>query len=153
MGADSKRKFTVRFDDGTEKHQFEVEAPVHAAKKAARRLIDPNGFTDPDTAREENSQRVDLREIGTRTLHVYEAWTWIHSAACSECGSRRVYYRKEKTPKYRCGSCGAEFEDPADPKDSDVESDLPDYLDDELTEAAVDSRGRSKVPKDEIKVR
>lgn len=135
------RKFTVRFDDGTEKYRFEVQTPYVAALKAARKLIDPNGFTDPETAREENSVRLYLREISTRDLHVYDAWTWIRNEACPECEGVSVYTRKSKTPKYRCSNCGTEFEEP-------IEADEDDYLGDQIG-AEVGGRGQSKVPKDE----
>lgn len=149
----SKRKFTVRFEDGTEKHQFQTSDPYFAALKAARKLVVPDGFTDPETAEEQNSVRLYLREIGTRTLYVYDVWTWERNYGCPECESRRVYTRKSKTPTYRCGSCGAEFDEPIDATDLNSESDLPEYLgDDGLTEAEADSRGRSKVPDDEIRL-
>ncbi|WP_135666677.1 non-histone chromosomal MC1 family protein [Halorhabdus rudnickae] len=149
-----KRKFTLRFEDGSERHKFTSEWPGHAALKAARKEIDPNGFTDPETAEEENSTRLYLREIGTRKLFVYKAWTWKHNHACPECGNRRVYRRKRKDPDYRCANCKAEFDTPMDASEAsekfdldDDENGLPDYLDeDDLTEADVTRLGRSRVP-------
>jgi len=153
-GGAEKRKFTVRFDDGEEEHLFHASHPGAAARKAARAMIDPNGYTDPQTAAENNSLRIYLREIGTRTLYVYDCYTWVHDDACPECGGRRVDYRKTKAPAYRCASCGAEFDEPAALEDVELRDDIPDYLDHtgELTHIQVESRGRSKVPKSEIKL-
>lgn len=146
-----KRKFTVHFDDGTEDHLFEVSEPYFAALKAARREIDPDGFTDPETAEQENASRIYLREIPGPTLHVYKAWTWKHRHACPECGSQRVYSRKEKTPTYRCAACGHEMDEPADLSDVDEVSESdPDWLfednEGELTGAEATNLGKSRVP-------
>lgn len=134
-----KKIYTVRFQDGSEKYRFEVQTPYLAALNAARRLVDPNGFTDPDTAREENSERIYLRELGTRRLHVYKAWAWLNECVCPECGNRQIYRRKRKTPTFRCQDCKAEFDEPAD-SDEEIEP---------TTDVEATNLGRSRVPEDE----
>ncbi|WP_161627328.1 non-histone chromosomal MC1 family protein [Halorhabdus tiamatea] len=152
-GDTQKRKFTIHYQDGTEDHLFRASEPYLAALKGARSEVDPNGYTDSETAKQENSARLYLREIGTRTLYVYKVWTWTQQSACPECGSRRVYRRKMKSPPYRCPACEAEFDEPADAADVDQESDLPEWLsdsdDDNITGAEATGLGKSKVPEGE----
>jgi hypothetical protein len=149
---DERRTFTVRFDDGTEKHRLTAQSPYVAAMKAARRLIDPDGITDPELAKENNERRIYFREIGTRTLYVYDAWTWVKDDACPACLSHRTYMRKTKWFQYRCAACGEEFDEPLVASELDIESDMPEHLAnaEQIVEAEGESRGRSKVPESEL---
>lgn len=70
-----KRNFALRHDDGSESSVFSGTTPRQAALKAARRL-------DDVAASEADAHRhtVRLREHGTDTVHVYEAWAWEEDA-------------------------------------------------------------------------
>jgi transposase len=68
---DDKRRFALR-ENGEETSVFKGNAPRQAALKAARRL-------DPEESKEEaveNSERITLREHGTKKVHIYDAWAW-----------------------------------------------------------------------------
>ena len=67
---DGKRNFALREGDGSEESVFSGNTPRQAALKAARRL-------EPASS-EDAAERIELRlrEKGTDTVHVYEAWAW-----------------------------------------------------------------------------
>lgn len=71
-----KRRFALR-EDSQETSVFTGQYPRQAAMKAARRL-DPTGTSEADA--EANAQQIRLREHGTDTVHVYEAWAWEEAA-------------------------------------------------------------------------
>jgi hypothetical protein len=51
-------------------------SPITDARKAARTHITP--AEDEENAKQQ-SQEIELREQGTDTIHIYEAWTWTES--------------------------------------------------------------------------
>ena len=66
-----KRNFALRENDGSESSVFSGSTPRQAALKAARRLDD---VAEAET--QATTHEVRLREHGTDTVHVYEAWAW-----------------------------------------------------------------------------
>lgn len=71
-----KRRFALR-TNGEETSVFTGSYPRQAALKAARQLGPTGGSEDDARA---NAQEVRLREHGTDTVHVYEAWAWEEEA-------------------------------------------------------------------------
>ncbi|MFB6280927.1 MAG: non-histone chromosomal MC1 family protein, partial [Haloferacaceae archaeon] len=71
-----KRRFALR-EHGEETSVFTGNYPRQAALKAARQL-DPTGTSEADA--EADAAEIRLREHGTDTVHVYEAWAWEEEA-------------------------------------------------------------------------
>lgn len=71
---DDKRNFALRESGGQETSVFSGRTPRQAALKAARRL-------EPASS-EEEAQRtnIELREKGTKKVHIYEGWAWEEDA-------------------------------------------------------------------------
>ncbi len=65
-----KRNFALRETGGKETSVFSGRTPRQAALKAARRL-------EPASS-EDNADRtpIELREKGTKKVHIYEGWAW-----------------------------------------------------------------------------
>lgn len=73
---DSDRRFALR-ENGEETSVFTGNYPRQAAMKAARRL-EVTGSSESDA--QANAEELRLREHGTDTVHVYEAWAWEEAA-------------------------------------------------------------------------
>ena len=71
---DDKRNFALRDRGGNETSVFSGRTPRQAALKAARRL-------EPARA-EQHADRTELqlREKGTKKVHIYEGWAWEEAA-------------------------------------------------------------------------
>ncbi|RRJ32527.1 non-histone chromosomal MC1 family protein [Halocatena pleomorpha] len=71
---DDKRNFALRESGGQETSVFSGRTPRQAALKAARRL-------EPASS-EDEAQRttIELREKGTKKVHIYEGWAWEEDA-------------------------------------------------------------------------
>ncbi|PSP79232.1 chromosomal protein MC1 [Halobacteriales archaeon QS_4_69_225] len=71
---DGKRNFALRDRGGNETSVFSGRTPRQAALKAARRL-EPAGA-------EQHADRTELqlREKGTKKVHIYEGWAWEEAA-------------------------------------------------------------------------
>ena len=69
---DATRRFALR-ENGEERSVFTGSYPRQAALKAARRL-NPTGSNEDDARA--HAEELRLREHGTDTVHVYEAWAW-----------------------------------------------------------------------------
>ncbi len=71
---DDKRNFALREAGGQETSVFSGRTPRQAALKAARRL-------EPASS-EQQAERTDieLREKGTKKVHIYEGWAWEEDA-------------------------------------------------------------------------
>ncbi|PSQ17596.1 chromosomal protein MC1 [Halobacteriales archaeon QS_8_69_73] len=71
---DGKRNFALRDRGGNETSVFSGRTPRQAALKAARRL-------EPASA-EQHADRTELqlREKGTKKVHIYEGWAWEEAA-------------------------------------------------------------------------
>ena len=68
---DGKRNFALRDRAGNESSVFSGNTPRQAALKAARRLTEV-GSSEAAAPRME----IRLREKGTDTVHIYDAWAW-----------------------------------------------------------------------------
>jgi len=77
MADDDDTRYFAQRENGEETSLFTGDYPRQAAMKAARQL-EPTG-TDEDDA-EANAEEIQLRERGTDTVHVYEAWAWEEDA-------------------------------------------------------------------------
>lgn len=72
--ADDKRNFALRDATGNETSVFSGRTPRQAALKAARRL-------DPaDTEQHAEHTELQLREKGTKKVHIYDGWAWEEEA-------------------------------------------------------------------------
>lgn len=68
--ADEKRNFALRDSTGDETGVFSGRTPRQAALKAARRL-------DPAPSEQQAAREgLELREKGTKKIHIYEGWAW-----------------------------------------------------------------------------
>lgn len=71
---DDKRNFALRETSGQESSVFSGRTPRQAALKAARRL-------EPAQSEEEaEREHIELREKGTKKVHIYEGWAWEEDA-------------------------------------------------------------------------
>ncbi|MFB6301581.1 MAG: non-histone chromosomal MC1 family protein [Haloferacaceae archaeon] len=71
-----KRRFALR-ENGEETSVFTGNYPRQAALKAARQL-DPTAGSEDEA--EADATEIRLREHGTDTVHVYDAWAWEEEA-------------------------------------------------------------------------
>jgi hypothetical protein len=109
--SDDRRRFALR-ENGEETSLFKGNAPRQAALKVARRI------DSRDSEREaiENPERVRLREHGTETVHIYDAWAWESNApddgpewlkdTITRGNVRKVGVREVSVPKQRLGRSG-----------------------------------------------
>ncbi|UPM41863.1 non-histone chromosomal MC1 family protein [Halocatena salina] len=71
---DDKRNFALRESGGQETSVFSGRTPRQAALKAARRL-------EPASSEDEAQRtKIELREKGTKKVHIYEGWAWEEDA-------------------------------------------------------------------------
>lgn len=71
---DEKRNFALRDSTGNETSVFSGRTPRQAALKAARRL-------DPASSEQQaEHEDIELREKGTKKVHIYEGWAWEEDA-------------------------------------------------------------------------
>ena len=71
---DDKRNFALRDKTGNETSVFSGRTPRQAALKAARRL-------DPASSEQQaEHEDLELREKGTKKVHIYEGWAWEEDA-------------------------------------------------------------------------
>lgn len=71
---DEKRNFALRETTGDETSVFSGRTPRQAALKAARRL-------DPAPSEQQaEHEDIELREKGTKKVHIYEGWAWEEDA-------------------------------------------------------------------------
>jgi hypothetical protein len=71
---DDKRNFALRDSTGNETSVFSGRTPRQAALKAARRL-------DPASSEQQAPHEdLELREKGTKKVHIYEGWAWEEDA-------------------------------------------------------------------------
>jgi hypothetical protein len=71
---DDKRNFALRDMTGNETSVFSGRTPRQAALKAARRL-------DPASSEQQaEHEDIELREKGTKKVHIYEGWAWEEDA-------------------------------------------------------------------------
>ncbi|MFC6961270.1 non-histone chromosomal MC1 family protein [Halocatena marina] len=71
---DDKRNFALRESSGQESSVFSGRTPRQAALKAARRL-------EPASSEQEAERtHIELREKGTKKVHIYEGWAWEEDA-------------------------------------------------------------------------
>lgn len=71
---DDKRNFALRETGGQETSVFSGRTPRQAALKAARRL-------EPASSEQQAERtKIELREKGTKKVHIYEGWAWEEDA-------------------------------------------------------------------------
>lgn len=71
---DDKRNFALRETGGQETSVFSGRTPRQAALKAARRLEPASSEQAADRT------KIELREKGTKKVHIYEGWSWEEAA-------------------------------------------------------------------------
>lgn len=71
---DDKRNFALRESSGQESSVFSGRTPRQAALKAARRLEPASSEQDAERT------HIELREKGTKKVHIYEGWAWEEDA-------------------------------------------------------------------------
>lgn len=71
---DDKRNFALRETSGQESSVFSGRTPRQAALKAARRL------EPAESEQQAERKHIELREKGTKKVHIYEGWAWEEDA-------------------------------------------------------------------------
>jgi ribosomal protein S27AE len=83
---------------------FESGSSEYPALSRLYELFDD--WNDILSAAAENLSEIDAEELFAQRKRTVKA--------CPDCDSAQIAERKIKTPRYRCGDCGSEFEDPVE---------------------------------------